>query len=302
MFSRILVPLDGSRLAESALPAAEALRLSFGSSITLIHLLERSAPSESHGERHLRYRQEAESYLEETAARHFPGWAKIERHVHADGISNVPSSLTEHSLELDQDLIIMCVHGRGGITRAILGSLAERILEKQVVPVLLVHAGPEAAFARGIRMVIAALDGKPDHDQGLAAAQEVASKTGARLMLATVVPTRFTLMGEKGATGRLLPAATAEMLAQIEASAGRYLGDRVVNLAARGLTAETVVRRGTPSRQIVRLIREMDADLVVLGTHGRAGTKAFWAGSTAHRIIGRTRVPLLLIPARKRAQ
>jgi nucleotide-binding universal stress UspA family protein len=301
MFSRILVPLDGSRLAESALPAAKALQLAFGSSITLIHVLERSAPSEAHGERHLRDLPDAESYLEEISKR-FPERVKIERHVHTGGISDVSSSLTEHSRELDQDLIIMCVHGRGGIARVVEGSLAERIMEKQAVPVLLVRAGTDAPFSRGIRTVLAALDGNPDHDQGLPVAQEIASKTGAGLILATIVPTWFTLMGEKGATGRFLPAATAELLAQSEESAGRYLGERAEKLAAQGIATETVVRRGNPPRQIAYLAREKGADLIVLGTHGRAGTKAFWAGSTAHRIIGGTCAPLLLVPAGRDVQ
>jgi nucleotide-binding universal stress UspA family protein len=302
MFDRILVPLDGSRLAEAALPAAEALRLTFGSSITLIHVLERGSPKETHGELHLSDRQEAEEYLDETARRYFPADAKIERHVHTGGISDVPASLTEHSRELAQDLIIMCVHGRGGISRILAGSLAERTVEKQTVPVLLVRAGAGGPIAPSLRTIIVALDGKPSHEQGLAVAAELAAKTGARLLLTTIVPTLSTLIGERGATGRLLPVATAELLEQTEESAGHYLSGHAVRLAAKGISFEIFVHRGNPPRQIVSLARKTGADLIVVGTHGRTGSKAFWAGSMAHKIVGATAVPVLLVPAARKEE
>jgi nucleotide-binding universal stress UspA family protein len=299
MFARILVPLDGSRLAEAALPAAEAIRLTFGSSITLIHVLESGSPTQSHGERHLSGTREAEEYLLEAAARYFPADVKIERHVHTGGISDVPASITEHSRELAQDLIIMCVHGKGGISRVVAGSLAERIVEKQAVPVLLVHAGSGGPIAPAFRTILVALDGKPSHEQGLAVAQEMARKTGARLLLATIVPTLFTLLGERGATGRMLPAATAELLELTERSAVRFLSENAEKLAARGITTQTAVRRGNPARQIAALARKQSADVIVLGTHGRTGSKAFWAGSMAHRVVGASAAPLLLVPVKK---
>lgn len=296
MFARILVPLDGSRLAEAALPAASALRLAFGSSITLIHVLESDAPKDTHGERHLRDGQEAEAYLADTASRYFPDGAGIQHHVHTGGISDVSESLTEHFLELGQDLIIMCVHGRGGILRMVTGNIAQRILGRHIVPVLLVRAGIGGPIAPTFRRFLVALDGKPDHEQGLAIAEELAHKTGAHILLLTVVPTRGTLMGERGATGLLLPRATQELLSQTEASAARYLEEQASKLSLAGITVETAVRRGYPPGQIASLARAASADLIVLGTHGRAGTQAFWAGSTAHRLVGRTHTPLLLIP------
>ena len=56
--------------------------------------------------------------------------------------------------------------------------------------------------------------------------------------------------------------------------------------------------RGDPALAIVRTARKLSADMVVMGTHGRAGTEAFWEGSVAARVIARSRVPLLLVPLR----
>ena len=63
MYARLLVPLDGSKLAETVLPIVERLAAVYGSSVELLYVLERGAPSEVHGERHLRETKEAADYL-----------------------------------------------------------------------------------------------------------------------------------------------------------------------------------------------------------------------------------------------
>lgn len=298
MFDRILVPLDGSRMAESALPAAEAIRRAFGSSITLIHVLE-SGVTQVHGEKHLGGPEEAEAYLADTAKRYFPPEVSVNHHVHIEEKVKVPESITEHSRELAQDLIVMCVHGRGGIGRFLEGSIAQRILERQAVPVLLVRPEAEDPIAPIFRMILVPLDGKPQHEQSLPVAADLAVRTGSRVMLLTVVPTWYTLMGERMATGRLLPGATSELLAQTEESAARYLKERSGPLAEKGVKVDTEIRRGKAPGQVARSARRTEADLILLGTHGRAGSKAFWAGSMAARIVQSTSTPILLIPAAK---
>ena len=68
MFARVLVPLDGSPLAEAALPVAESIRREFGSVVTLIHLIEKRPPRRVHGEPHLRGEEEARRYLDRLEA------------------------------------------------------------------------------------------------------------------------------------------------------------------------------------------------------------------------------------------
>jgi nucleotide-binding universal stress UspA family protein len=63
MFKRLLVPLDGSHLAEAALPAAAFLALKLNAVLTLVHIVERNAPEEIHGDRHLTNADEANAYL-----------------------------------------------------------------------------------------------------------------------------------------------------------------------------------------------------------------------------------------------
>jgi len=294
MFSNILVPLDGSASAETALPAVEVLRKTFGSTVTLIHLLEKDSPREIHGQRHLAGEGEAGEYLDEVARRAFPAGARVECHVHSAEVADVSRSLAEHAVELAQDLVVLCVHGHGGLERLFEGSIGERIMRHQTSPVLLLRSEtpPSLPFQR----ILLALDGKPEHGQSLPVVEEFAAATGAAVDLVTVVPTRFTQKGPGRAAGLFSPSATREALRLSEEAAAAYLAEKSERLAARGIAAAAIQRRGDPARKLSLIARERGSDLIVLGTHGRTGTKAFWAESAAVRIIARTKLPALLVP------
>jgi nucleotide-binding universal stress UspA family protein len=258
--------------------------------------MEKGAPREVHGERHLNDKKEATSYLEETARRYFPADARVDTHVHTENVSDVPLSLSEHSKELGQDLIIMSVHGRGGLPRMLEGNVAQRVVGLRTVPVLLVRPTTASPSVPSFRRILVALDGKTEHEQGLPVAAGLAEKSHGTLVLLTVVPTWITLMGERRAAGRLLPSATAEFLEISEQSSRDYLGLHAQALTARRIPVEAVVKRGSPARKICRVAGERNVDLIVLGTHGKAGADAFWAGSVAARVVARAPVPLLLVP------
>ena len=297
MFERILVPLDGSARAEVALAAVEALRKTFDSTITLIHLPEADGPREAHGQRHLSGGSEAGDYLAEVAARAFPPEAKIELHVHEAEVADLPRSLAEHARELCQDLVVLCVHGSGGLARLFEGNLGQRIMRHQSSPVLLIHADSPPTLPFGSFLL--ALDGKPEHEQSFPLALEFAAATGASVDLASVVPTRATLKGGGRASGLLSPSAMRESLRLFEENVDAYLGERAGRLADAGIPASALRRRGDPARQLARLAAERKSDLLVLGTHGKAGSRAFWAESAAARIIQAVRLPALLVPSEK---
>ncbi len=295
MFERILAPLDGSESAETALPAVEAFRKAFDSSVTLIHVLERDPPRRIHGQRHLRGENEAAEYLNDVARRVFPEGARVERHVHAEATDNVPAGLSDHAVELGQDLVVLCAHGRGGLTRLFEGAMGERIMRHQTAPVLLLRSDSPPSLP--FRRILLALDGKPEHEQSFPLAAEFAVMTGAAVDLASVIPTRSTLKGPGRAAGLLSPWASMEALRLSEETTDAYLRERAEKLAARGITAAALRRNGDPARQLARLARERGSDLLVLGTHGRAGTRAFWAESSAVRIIAAVKLPVLLVPS-----
>jgi nucleotide-binding universal stress UspA family protein len=305
MFKHLLVPLDGSRLAEAALPAAAYLAQKLGASVTLIHIIERDAPPAVHGEPHLTNPDEACAYLNGVARRAFSPDLPVECHVHTGETADVARGIVDHAGEFTPDLIVMCTHGWGGLRGVLFGSIAQQVVARGTTPVLLIRPTPplpSPAYAEGgevpftCRRLLVPLDGDPDHEHGLPVAAELARACLAGLHLVFVVPTLGTLSGEHAATGLLLPGATREVLELARQDAEGYLSRRVTRLQAQSLSVTAEVCRGDPTTAIVNTAQGVGADLIVLGTHGKLGMDAFWAGSITPKISSRSRLPLLLVP------
>ncbi len=295
MFQQLLVPLDGSKLAESSLPYAASLCQVLKAGVTLIHIIEHHAPQEIHGERHLREEKEAEEYLKVAAGQFFSPETRVGTHVHSEEVRNVARSIAAHAGELTPDLIVMCTHGESGVFDLV-GSIAQQIIGQGKTPILLVQPGSRPLSAPvTLQKFLVALDGDPEHEQGLKTAGELAKYTHAGLHLLTVIPTLGTLSGERAAAGRLLPGATSAMLDMTEECTAEYLEEKAAVLRGQGIPVRSTIRRGDPVQQI--LADSQDEDLIVLGTHGKAGIHAFWAGSVAPKIVSQTRLPVLLVPA-----
>lgn len=297
MFKRLLVPLDGSRLAESALPAAAYLAQNLAIPVTLVHVLERNAPAEIHGEHHLTDKDEAYTYLNEVASRAFPTAVDVELHVHTSEVSDVADSIEKHVIELNSDLVVMCTHGRSGVRNFLFGSIAQKVIALGKTPVLLIQPNiSEKDNNFSCQRILVPLDGNPDHEHALPLVAELAKACSSSIHLVMVVPTLGTLSGEKAATARLLPGATSALLDLTQEGAEKYLQQHISGLRDQDIQVAAEVARGEPITAIVRTQREMKADLIALGTHGKTGTDAFWSGSLTPKIASRTNVPLLLVP------
>ena len=120
-----------------------------------------------------------------------------------------------------------------------------------------------------------------------------------RLHLLMVVPKLRNLTGLKAATSLLLPGATRFNLETESEGARTYLDQRAAELNRQGVLADYETSRGDPARAITASARRLSADLVVMGTHGRAGADAFWAGSVAARVVAHIQAPLMLVPLGK---
>jgi nucleotide-binding universal stress UspA family protein len=298
MFRHILIPLDGSRLAETALSAGAQLAGVLGATVTLLHVIERDAPREVHGERHLRDVAEATAYLDEIAARAFPPEVRVERHVHDAEVTDVARGIAGHVGELGPDLIVMCAHGRGGLHGWMFGRIAHQVVNLGTRPVLIVQpGGKEDAPSFTCRRLMVPLDGNPAHEVGLPVAEELAKSCKAGLHLLMVVPTTGALSGEQAAIARRLPGATTLVLDLAEQEGKEYLDRHATRLQAEGVPVTTEVRRGDPVKVIVDVAEEERIDLIVLATHGRTGLKAFWAGTPTPAVTSRSTTPLLLVPA-----
>ncbi len=297
MLRHLLVPLDGSPMAEGALPAAARLSALLGVPVTLLHAVERSAPQSVHGEPHLSSPEEARAYLEDAATRAFPAGAAVSTHVHRNEVDDVARSIAEHAAELGDALIIMCTHGRGGLGNLLLGNIAQSVVRFGTAPVLLVPTGERAAerpFA--CERLLAPLDGTPEHEGALPLVRELAGACGAAVRLVFAVETRGTLSNGVAAAGRLLPRTASVMLDMAQQDAAAYLGRRAEELRAAQVEVTTEVLRGDPAEAIRTAARACDADVIAMATHRRQGIQAFWEGSVAHRVVSYAGRPVLLVP------
>lgn len=151
VFRHILFPLDGSRLAESALTTAVWLARAMDAQVTLVHIIEKNAPSEIHRDRHLVTPEEADTYLQEISRRPTLSGLRVETHVHTAEVGDVARSIAEHSAELAPDLVAMCTHGRGGARRLLFGVIAQQVISLGKTPVLMVRPskGPQFVGTTG---------------------------------------------------------------------------------------------------------------------------------------------------------
>jgi nucleotide-binding universal stress UspA family protein len=297
MFKNILVPLDGSKLAEMALPPVASLAQAFGARVTLLHVIEKDAPQTIHHEHHLTQADEAGDYLKQVAAQSFPPGTPVATHVHTAAVQDVAASIIHHaSEEFSPDLIAMCAHGSGGFRDLMFGPIAQQVVAGGETALLLLRPRRVEIRPFVLRRVLVPLDSESIHDEILCFAWELAKAYGAELYLLTVIPTYGTLSGEKAAVGSLLPA-TATALLDIQAeTAKEHLQTHLNELLAAGYDANAEVGRGDPTEVIVATATRIGADLILLGTHRKVGMKAFWARSVAPNVVRKTHLPSLLVP------
>ena len=296
MFKHILVPLDGSKLAEAALPVAASLARTFKAPVTLLHIIEQDAPDEIHRDRHLTKAKEAETYLARIAKRVFPTKAKVDWHVHTAPVEDVARSIVDHSSdEIQPDLIILCSHGNSGMHDLFFGNIAQEVAAASGTPVLLIKPN-ESAAPFHLRHILVPLDNESVHDKALPAAEALAKAYGAELDLLCVIPTLGTLSGEQAAVSNMLPATSTVYLDIAEEIALEHFQGHLDAFKKAGIPATAEIARGDPAPVIAKTAEKIDADLILFGTHGRAGLDAFWNRSVAASVARRTAIPLLLIP------
>jgi nucleotide-binding universal stress UspA family protein len=295
---RILLPLDGSHLAEIAIPPAIYFAKAWGATLVLFHAVEQTAPQKIHGSgHHLGEEREAEAYLQRLGKDNFPADIPTEIHVHAAAVRDVAESISNHVAELNIDVILMCAHGKGNPRRWFLGNIAQQIIRRAGTPIFFLPA----SYSSGsdpfqISDVLLPMDGQPSHAEGIAWAEFAAQRSRAPIHLAMVVPNTGDLSGSQAATRTLLPTSTLALL-DIQAQQGAdLLSDQATLFQAKGLSASTELLRGDIVDQLAQFAQRTSSGLLVIGTHGHTGNEAFWNQSVAARLLSRIANPVFLIP------
>lgn len=296
MFRHLLVPLDGSLLAEAVLPIVRLFGRRLDARVTLLHVVERHPPARVHGEPHLDDVREAEAYLAGVSERLRADGVEAGYHVHEVAEGDVARSIVHHAEAMEGDLILLTAHGRGGVRGLLVGRIAQQVIGSGSTPVLVAHPGgvPEAYECRRIAVP---LDGAAHHEHSLPVARALGTAFGARVHLVTVVPRLEQLLSGQGAPGRFLPLTTEAQLDMQAQEAVAYLERVGTALRESGLQVSGQVRRGDPVGELVQCFRDWGADLAVVATHALKGWAAFWEGSVTPRLLSQWRGPTLLVRA-----
>jgi nucleotide-binding universal stress UspA family protein len=292
MSSVILVPLDGSLLAERALPCAERLARAGSRRLVLVRAVELFLPDgETYIESEHPMLAEAQKYLEETAKGLMRSGLQIGYAVpHGSPSEQILASIRSYH----PDLVVMATHGRSGFGRWLHGSVADAVLCHSPSPVVLVPSQltEPAPSIRRARLLVP-LDGSPLSEAVLPWVAKVATEIGAEVVLARVVPVEASFYPE---FIQVVPQADVQRRNEARA----YLSAVAERLATAGAPTTVPVRTraevdADPGTTIARLADEESADMIVMGTHGRSGVVRFVLGSVANGTLRHARVPLLLI-------
>jgi nucleotide-binding universal stress UspA family protein len=289
-FTALLVATDFSETAEAALDWAIEIARPQNASIRLVHGLTVPAPlpdylptTHDFGED---LRRAAEARLDEAAERVAEAGVSAE----VDLRLGLPSqAILEVATEFDPDLIVVGTRGLTGLAHLLLGSTAERVVQRATAPVLTVHPD-DAGRHRPIATIVVPTDFSRDAEQALAVARRFLGRPGgARLVLvhAFHLPVEYTAYGP-------IPT-SVNYLKDVAADAEERLGELAARFRAEGVEVSTVCREGYPPDVIVDVAAAEKADLVAMGTHGRSGLAHLFLGSTAERVVQRSPCPVMTV-------
>jgi nucleotide-binding universal stress UspA family protein len=287
--TRILVPLDGSRLAEAVLPAAWSLATKLGARLLLLHVLEREPPTAVHGEPHLANAEEAIAYLEEHAKELRQRGIAVDVEVHERPVGDVAAAIDRHAHELEADLIAMCAHGRTNLRTRLVGSIAERILRGGSIPILLRTVRRPEAAGFALRTLLVPIDFGHDVEAALSAVRTLAAPYGAAAVLLSA------LEPAPPPAPRLLPGTSALTRAFDLDALSRRLDDLAAALRREVTDVQTIVDKRQPTDAILAASDSLPADLIVLVTDAHGGLSGWYDPSTAQRLLARSGLTLLLI-------
>lgn len=286
----ILVPLDGSPLAERALPYAVQIASATGAQLRLVRacvpappvLLDSGAAVRVAIAVHAAELHDARRAMDQQVAALRSGGAS------ADGVVRSGDALDvilSEARTCGAELIVMTTHGRGGLTRALYGSVADAVLRGSTVPVLLLpEAVPPSAEAGYLARIVVALDGSSLAEASLRPALGLARAGGGKLELLRVVDPPEGL-GKHA------------FLRAERAKAYRYLRVQAKRVGDAGVEAAVHVRVGPVVATILAAADQLGAGLIAAGTHGRSGLSRLVMGSVATGLVEHSRVPLLLVSA-----
>jgi nucleotide-binding universal stress UspA family protein len=293
--SRILCPVDLSELSRHALDHARVLARWHGVPLTVLHVYgPQGVPpiaTEMPGTLSVPPPLEPADVIERV--RHFcgadrPGDPLLDIVVEEGVAAKV---ILARAAALGEGLLVMATHGRGGFDRLVLGSVTEKVLRSTEVPVLTVPPPVAGAGEPLYHRIVCALDFSDASIRALEYALSLAKEADARLVLLHVVEGMQVPVSYPEAVQISLP----DLQRHLEQEAAERLQAAIPEEARTWCTPDVQVTSGKPYLEIVRVAKETDANLIVMGVHGRGVIDRWLFGSTANHVIRQATCPVLTL-------
>jgi nucleotide-binding universal stress UspA family protein len=300
MFERILIPLDGSPQAELILSQIARILRREDSEILLLRVVDVPADIGHVSLANIRKqeREEAQRYIHDVTRRFEGTGAKVHGRI-AEG---APADVILDTARTEgATLIAMSTHGRSGLARWALGSVAEKVARASDVPLLLVRSfrrtskgdlEPVVPEEVPFRRILVPVDGSTTSMAAIEPAKKFAQLYGSKLLVLHVetpfVPPSPVLPGMDVVLQRMVPPATPSGQDDVTKRAA-------TRFEQAGLQATRLTTVGEPASEILDLSANREMDLVALGTHGRSGVARWALGSVAERVLRSGEIPILLV-------
>lgn len=274
MYRHILVPVDGSALSEYAIPFGIEIARRSGGRVKLMRAMSVSVEAPANLPPTVRQaaQEQVDGLLRE--------WGGAEVPIVAEVRAGAPVDEILHA-DRRSDLIVMTVHGGGGIVRWVMGSTANKVIQLARTPVLAIHppdkftrAMAEASALRMFRDALVAFDGSPLFRLSLAELRQFA-EVGTRLHLVQVVADEAAVK-----------------------AAEETLAEHAARFEARGISVvQAVLRNASPSTALVEYAAQHGCGVIVMTTRGEGGLKRWLPGGTTDKVVRHGPTPVLVIRA-----
>jgi nucleotide-binding universal stress UspA family protein len=287
MFRTILIPLDGSPFAEQALPHALGIARRGGAALDLVHVHVLYVLEEHIVARYaydpeidVIHRRQEQLYLDATAKWLATTSPVSIRAAIVDGLG--AEGILQRAQADHADLIVMTTHGRGPLSRFFLGSVADEVLRRAAVPVLLIRPrqpAPSILPEPPLEHVLVPLDGSALAERVLEPALDLVRLGEGRCTLLRIVEAK---QQQSSPTDQ-------------EAAAKAYLEKIADRLREEGVSVQTcVVAAPHAAPAIVEEAAKQRCDFIALATHGRGGARRMLLGSVADKVVRSTDMPVLV--------
>jgi nucleotide-binding universal stress UspA family protein len=302
MYSKLLVPLDGSKTAENVLPFARCFARSLQARVELLAIVDIAEMA-----RHVTADQVSmirtliddetrrfENYLGGVAKK-FPV-GEVQCTVRK---GNAAEAIIEAAAADKQTLIAMATHGRSGLDRWLLGSVAEKVLRGASNPTLLVRAKDEKAplwEMATMKRVIVPLDGSELSERILPSVETLAKNFDLEVTLFGVYGGPFS--ASAAGDGFYNTGQIEAFIAGLRAETVEYLEKKTAELKRRGIEKVSfVAKEGLEADEIIAIARETPDTLIAMCTHGRSGVKRWMLGSVTETVVRHSDNPVFVMRA-----